>query len=206
MGKTLNKIIKNIKLRSAGIVLASGIAALTLSGCHGNKEHDIKEFSIIDTLEIDTVDENPTMDHVYDYLVLNRRPVLKKYIKYKILKENIKFETTYREFTHQGSLHVRKEESSEYETINNPFISSEKIRERNYVVYKIYSLDKNLKINELFVHGAEFKEGKPFSELERTYTRGTDSGNKILDSEQVEVKKYLEKIAEYKKRKKLLKH
>lgn len=192
-------------LLTSGIIGTLGTALTSCHGNLGNKKYDIKEFSIIDTLKIDTMDEGLTLDHLYDYLILNRQIVLKKYIRYNISKNNIKFETTCKGFTHHGSLYVRKEEESEYKPINAPFVNSEKIKERNYLVHKFYSLDKNLKINELSIYGAEFKEGKPYFGLERTYTRDTDLGKKVLSEEQKEVERYLDEIKKHKKIKSLWK-
>lgn len=191
-------LLKKIFLTS-GTIVAIGTALTSCHGNLGNKKYDIKEFSIIDTLEIDTIDESPTIDHLYNYIMSDRKVNLKKYTKYKILKEDLEFGTTCRGFIHHGSLRVSKKEEFRYKPVNTLEIDSEEIKEKNYVVHKFYSLDKNLKINELSIYGAEFKEGNPYFGLERTYTRDTDLGNKILDNEQAEVKKYLEKIEENKK-------
>ncbi|MDP2672730.1 MAG: hypothetical protein Q8O84_02875 [Nanoarchaeota archaeon] len=194
----IKKTLKNLGMILSGIGLSASLTSC--QGELGSKKYDTEGITIIDTLNIDTIEEELNFDHLYDYLVLKKEVHLKKYIRYKIAKENFKFKTIYSNpFNPKGSLKVSKEEFFKYCLMDNLFNDEKENKEMNYKVYKFYSLDKNLKIEELAVGGADFKSGKPSFIIDRTYTKETKKGEKMLDDEQKELNEYLNKIKEHKK-------
>ncbi|MBI2057187.1 hypothetical protein HYT91_02955 [Candidatus Pacearchaeota archaeon] len=195
---TIKKTIKNLGIILSGIGLSA-----SLIGCQGElggRKYDTEGITIIDTLGIDTIEEELALDHLYDYLIFKKEVNLKKYIRYKITKENLKFKTIYYgPFNPTGSLKVSKEGFFKYKFIDNLFNDAEESKEMNYKVYKFYSLDKNFKIEQLTIGGADFKSGKPSLITDRTYSKETKGGEKMLNDEQKEVNECLDKIKEYKK-------
>ena len=164
------------------------------------EKYNIKSFSVIDSLKIDTSFVRKgefSIDTLVDY--------------YKLSKKEISFNSI-NDFNSKGFLFVRNKEFSKYKLLKNG-ISSEEIFWKNNET-KTYSLvwdffDKDFKLNslELMKYGItsnlldysfEINNSKINRLYSEKYIRGTDLGNKVLENEQAEVKRYLNEIAEYK--------
>ena len=158
------------------------------------EKYNIEKFSITDTLKTDTIIRK--MGEIYSDTLVDY---------YKLSKKEIRFK--------DGFLFVKNKEISKYKLLKNGISSEEIIGKNNETKnYKLLGnfLGKGFKLNKLEL----IKYGTTSNLLDDTfninnshqkdtnyeiYTRATDLGNKILDNEQAEVEKYLNKIAEYKK-------
>lgn len=166
------------------------------------EKYNVNSFSIMDTLKIDTA------------LVKRGELYIDTLVDYsKLSKKEISFKTSRVNLKPDGILSVENKEISKYNLLKNGSLSEEIIEQNNEI--KNYSLTgefigKGFKLNKLEL----IKYGKNFNSLGdsfnitispqrdtgyKSYKRDTDLGNKILDNEQAEVKKYLNKIKEYKK-------
>ena len=175
-----------------GIVLRMGFNRIN----NGLEKYNIPHFSLIDTLNIDTILRKKGeiyADTLIDY--------------HKLSKKEIKFRNDF--------LFVKNKEISSYKLLRNGIPSEEIFGQNNET--KNYSLTgnffgKDFKLNKLEL----IKYGKTSSFLGdsfeinfppiqnkkdsyEVYTRENDLGNKILDNEQENVRGYLNKILEYKK-------
>ena len=165
------------------------------------EKYNIEDFSAVDSSRIDTLfvkrGEVFYIDTLIDYSEFS--------------KEDISFRS-FNNISSIGFLSVRNKKMSKYKLLRKG-ISSKEIFEKNNET-KTYSIvedffDKDFKLDKLesrkywtnsdllydsFNINSVPKSSMPYE----TYTRNTDLGNKVLDNEQSEVKKYLEKILRYK--------
>ncbi len=183
---------------SLGIALRIGLTAKK-----GELDkYNTNTFSIVDSLKKDTIFAKKGelyTDTLIDY--------------YQISKKDIKFETFHYSIRPIGFLSIHDEGISGYKLLENGVLSEEIIEknneDRNYYLTGNF-LSGGFKLNKLCL----MKYGTTSNFLEDSfninispqkntgyeiYTRDTDLGNKILDNEQAEVKRYLDKIKEYKK-------
>ena len=166
------------------------------------EKYNIKSFSVIDSSKIDTLFVKRGefyMDTLIGY--------------YRLSKKEMGFESV-KDIYSKGFLSVRNKELSKYKLLVKGIPSEEIIGKNNKT--KTYSIEgdffgKGFKLNKLesmnygtnsnfldnFFNVKGVYQKDPDSNA--TYTRDTEEGKRILDNEQAEVKRYLEKILKYKK-------
>ncbi len=174
-----------------GIALRTGFNKI--SGRNFEK-YNIEKFSIIDTLRADIIIRKKGeiyTDTLIDYYKLSKKEIKfkesvlfvknKEFSKYKLLKSGIPSEEIF----------GKNSETKNYSLTQNLFSGGFKLNKLELIKYGKDSnfLDDSLNVN------ADNKQDTSYG----IYTRETDLGKKVLDSEQAEVKAYLNKIAEYKK-------
>jgi|SRR3989344_1985982 len=184
-----------------GFVL--GVAFYTLSAKMrvSFKKYNTETFSMIDSLSIDTIfKKNGELDTdtLIDY--------------YKLSRKDIQFKTL-DNLDSEGFLFVRDKEISEYNLLENNVPSNKTFGQKNeaktyFLVGDFFGKDFKLNKLELTTYGATSNLDDSFNPKilprqkylnYKIYTRETDLGNKMLDDEQANVRKYLNKILEHKK-------
>lgn len=169
----------------------------------GNLEkYNIEKFSIIDTLKIDTIIRKN--GEIYTDTLIDC---------YKLSKREIKFKAFDKDIKPEGLLFVKNKEFSKYKLLRNGIpskeITGENKENKKYKITKNF-FDKGFELNKLelikyetdsnflddsFNINADNQKDTDY----KIYTRETNLGKIILESEQEAVKNYLNKIAEYKK-------
>lgn len=156
-------------------------------------KYNIEKFSIIDTLKIDAIlRKNGELytDTLIDYYKLSKKEIKfkegllfvknKEFFKYKFLKNGVPSREIFGKNNETKNYHILENFFGKDFTLNK----LERIR---------YGTDSNFLNNSLNINPIYKKDAY------EVYTRETDLGNKVLDTEEAEIKRYLEKILEYKK-------
>ena len=206
--KDLEKLTKKQILIFGGVIPLGFLIGMTLNAGFtkiaggGLEKYNIEKLSISDVLKADTILRKQGEIHIdtlIDY--------------YKLSKKEIKFKSFDKNLKPEGCLYVKNKESSKYKLLRNGIPSKEIIGKNNetkkYYITKNffdggfeldklelmkYGADSNFLDNSFNINSAHQKDTKY-----EVYTRSTNLGKIVLENEQAEVKKYLNKIVEYKK-------
>lgn len=185
-----------------GFVLGMALKIISTSIDTELEKYNVAPFSIIDSLKIDTIFRKRGelyTDTLIDY--------------YGLSEKEISLKTSHVYLKPEGFLSVKNKEIFRYKLLKNGVLSEEILGKNNEI--KDYSIigdfiGGGFKLNKLRL----MRYGTTSNFLDDTfninnsyqkdtnqgiYTRNTDLGKKVLENEQAEVKKYLNKIAEYKK-------
>ncbi len=200
------KILRNPFFLASMIPLGFFCAKILRNGLNiienNLEKYNIEKFSITDSLRADTILRKQGETY---------RDTLVNY--FKLLKREITFKTKRDEFEINGYLSVKNKEFSRYVIIKNKSPLSDRVVKNNetinyYLTQKIFGMDFVLDSLSILKYGTDldfldysFKSQmiNKKDTLSEVYTRETDLGKMILESEQEAVKNYLEKILEYKK-------